>query len=165
MSAIRVFEQVGDQPGLASPLEVRSAARSLSSNTYVLRKSGSRPVSFNGRHVGQHSGYRVGTPLWHELNLYQTDDGRFVTDIRVYSKAAGSKDQFHVNVVESLEEALQLFEGYDARTDVTADFDLDGEMAPAELMVQAAALRYRIADAVSQYRAVLGSFLQSLNNG
>jgi len=166
MNAIKVYEAVVDHPEMASSFESRPPPRSGTHHpsTFSLRRSGSRPLVFAGRHLGQHSGYRVGTPLWHELNLYQTDDARYVVDIRVFSKAEGSQDQFHVSLVDSLDEALLAFEGYDPRGDVIADFDLDDRnIAPAELMVHAAALRYRIADAVSQYRAVLGSFLQSLN--
>lgn len=166
MNAIKVFEAIGDHAAMASPMETRPAARPASGSVFTLRKSGSRPVAFSGRHLGQHNGYRVGSALWHELNLYEVDDGRFVADIRVFCKATGSKDQFHVHVVETLEEALQIFESYDARQDVAADFDLDDpDQTPAELMVQAAALRYRIAEASAQYRAVVASFLQSLNNG
>lgn len=166
MNAIKVFEPVDDTPGLSMPVEAQPKSRNLTSQVFTLRKSGGRPIVFSGRHLGQHTGYRSGTPLWHELNLYQTEDGRFVTDIRVFAKAPGSQDQFHVHVVETLEEALQVFESHDARKDVVAEFDLDdADLAPAELMVHAAALRYRIADAQSQYSAVLGAFLALLNQG
>ncbi|MBK1660061.1 hypothetical protein CKO45_17665 [Paracraurococcus ruber] len=171
---------MGDHPSYATPISPRLSARGAGgghgssgfaddptgSQVFTLRQSGARPVTFTGRHLGQHNGYRLGTPFWHELNLYQTADGRFVADIRVFFKAQGSKDQFHVTIVDSLEEALQVFEGYDARQDVSAEFDLeDAALVPAELMVQAAALRYRIADAQSQYSAVLGTFLAQLNQG
>jgi sugar lactone lactonase YvrE len=43
-------------------------------------------------------------------------------------------------------------------------FDLDDAgLVPAELMVRAAALRYRIADAQAQYRTLVGAFLAELN--
>jgi hypothetical protein len=49
---------------------------------------------------------------------------------------------------------------------VPAHFDLDDDsLAPAELMVHAATLKYRIAETVSQYKAVLSGFLKDLNNG
>lgn len=163
------LEDRGGMPAAASALSVpampepRMMARGGGS-MITLRKSGARPVSFSGRQLGAHNGYRLGTALWHELNLYQTDDGRFVADIRVFTKAEGAKDQFHVFVADTLEDAIGYFESYDPRADVVADFDLDDpEMTPAELMVQAAALKYRVADAQSQYRALLGSFLSELN--
>ncbi len=165
MNVVNPFDQLADRPALGMTTEARPVARSNPS-VFTLRKSGSRPVSFSGRHAGFSSGYRAGTPLWHELNLYQTDDGHYVADIRVFSKAQGSRDQFHVMVADSVEEALQFFEAYDPRGDVQAEFDVsDPELAPAELMVHAATLKYRIAEASSQYKAVLASFLHQLSHG
>jgi hypothetical protein len=162
MNVINVYEPAGGTEAISAA--ARAPARSLSSNVFTLRKSGARPISFSGRHLGHHNGYRVGSPLWHELNLYQTDDGRYVADIRVFTKAQGSKDQFHVIVADSLEEALQFLESHDARADVPAELALDDDtLSPAELLVQAAALKARVADAVSQYRAVLSAFLSEMN--
>ncbi|MGK7867645.1 hypothetical protein [Falsiroseomonas sp. E2-1-a20] len=165
MNVVNALDHLGERPPLAMATEARTPVRGAAS-IFILRKSGGRPVSFSGRHVGFGNGYRAGTPLWHELNLYQAEDGKFVADIRVFSKAQGSNDQFHVCVADSVEEALQFFESYDARSDVQADFDpADPALAPAELMVHAAALKYRITEAESQYRAVLASFLHQLSAG
>jgi hypothetical protein len=164
MNVINVYEPVGERPPEMSP--ARGAARSLTASVFTLRKSGGRPISFGGRQLGHHNGYRLGTPLWHELNLYQTEDGRYVADIRVFTKAQGGKDQFHVSVVDSLEEAVQAFENYDPRADVPADLALDDDsLSPAELMVQAAQLKVRVAETVSMYRAVLSAFLSDMNKG
>jgi len=167
MNMINLLYEPGDRAGTPAGIDAqRTTMRVGSSAIFTLRKSGSRPISFSGRHLGHANGYRVGTPLWHELNLYQTDDGRYVADIRVFTKAQGSNDQFHVHVAENLEEAISFFEGYDPRIDVPADFDLDDNtLAPAELVVHAATLKYRIAETVSQYKAVLSAFLKDLNNG
>ncbi len=164
MNVMNVYEPVGERTGMPIASEPRLSARVPSGSTFTLRKSGARPISFSGRQLGFQSNYRVGTPLWHELNLYQTEDGRFVADIRVFQKGEGARDQFHVAVVESLDEALAFFEGYDPRMDVTAPFSLDDpELAPAELVVHAAKLKYEIGETVNQYKAVLSSFLHELN--
>jgi hypothetical protein len=181
MNAIQIYEPLGETPtmashatladhaatagpvAMASPVPAAPGMPMPAGTGFVLRRSGARPVRFTGRHLGEVSGYRLGTPLWHELNLYQADDGRYVADIRVFAKAQGSKDQFHVAMVDSLEEALQVFEAYDPRADVAAEVAIDDpDLSPAELMVQAAALKVRVADAVSQYRAVLGAFLHQV---
>jgi hypothetical protein len=161
MNVMNVYEPVG---GAAMP--VAAVERRMSSATFTLRKSGARPIAFNGKQLGFQSGYRVGTPLWHELNLYQTDDGRYVADIRVFQKGEAAMDQFHVAVVETLDEAIAFFEGYDPRGDIVAHFCVDDpELSPAELMVHAAKLKYEIRDTTNQYRAVLAAFLHELNNG
>lgn len=130
----------------------------------VLRQTGGRPVSFHGRQLGHRNSYRLGTDLWFELNLYQTDDARFVADIRTFHKSAGAQDSYHVSVCDSLDEAVGVFERFDARREVSADFDpADPAMPPAEILAQAAALRYRLADADKQYKAVLSDLLYELN--
>jgi hypothetical protein len=150
----------------------RTAEADLSTPTgcgdcaYTLRRSGSRPLSFRGRHVGFAAAHRAGAPIWHELNLYETEDGRFVTDIRALGSGARTMDQYYVAVVDRLDEAIDVFESYDVRFDVPIEFDpADPTLAPAELMVHASTLKCRLADAVSQYQAVLAAFLYQIGNG
>jgi hypothetical protein len=163
MNVINVYEPLGASSAELTPAP-RPVPRPHGANAFTLRKSGARPITFSGRLLGHHNGYRLGTPLWHELNLYQTEDGRFVADIRVFTKAQGGKDQFHVLVGESLEEALQFFEGYNPRADVPSDIPLeDDSLSPAELMVQAATLKVRVAETVSMYGAVLSTFLAEMH--
>lgn len=145
MNMINLYEP-SDRAGYPAGIEPQRATMRVGlSQIFTLRKSGSRPISFHRRHLGRANGYRVGTALWHKLTIY---DGRRTLRRRhmPLTKAQGSKDQSHVHVAESLEEAISFFEGYDPRVDVPADFDLDdATLAPAELVVHAAALKYRIA--------------------
>lgn len=151
---------------MTSPMMAPMQAGAADGSVFTLRRSGSRPLTFSGRQLGSVNGYRVGTALWHEINLYQAADGRFVGDIRTFHKAPGSKDQFQVQVSDSLDELLSFFEEYDPKADVSADFDLeDNSLAPAELMVHAANLKYRLHEAVSQYKSVLAHFLKDLHQG
>ena len=49
---------------------------------------------------------------------------------------------------------------------MAAGFEIDdAALSPIELLAHAAALRFRIIDTVTQYRAVLGMFLADLNPG
>ncbi len=165
MNVINVYEPVVSQLSELTTAS-RPAPRATIGATFTLRKSGARPISFSGRLLGHHDGHRAGAALWHELNLYKNEDGGFVADIRVLATPSGTRDQFHIAVVETLEEALQFFEGYDARFDVASDIPLDDDsLAPAELMVHAAALKVRVAEAVSMYRATLSTFLGELHKG
>jgi hypothetical protein len=162
MNVMNVYEPVERTEMMATAS--RPATRPIGSSAFLLRKSGARPITFSGRQLGHHNGYQVGKALWHELNLYQSEDGRYVADIRIFTKAPGAKDQFHVAILDNLEEALLFFEAYDPRADVPADLAVDDEtLSPAELLVQAATLKARVADATSQYRAVLSTFLTELN--
>lgn len=173
MSSIQMYESLAGSPatnghggGAPAPSESVMAPSYAAGALQVLRQTGGRPISFHGRQLGHRNSYRLGTDLWFELNLYQTDDSRFIADIRTFHKSAGAQDSYHVRVCDSLDEAVGVFEGFDARREVSADFDpADPALAPAEILAQAATLRYRLADAEKQYKAVLSDLLYELNGG
>ena len=102
MNAVSVFEPVAERP----------AAHSRGNSLFTLRRSGGRPARFSGRLIGQRSGLRPGAAVWHDLSLFQTDDGRFVAEIRAASRAHPAGEQFHVRITATLEEALTCFEQY-----------------------------------------------------
>ncbi len=165
MNAIKIFDPVSESVAMSIPVR-RASERSIpeaGSHRFTLRRSGARPLSFTGQQLGQRSGRRAGAARWHELNLFQMDDGRYVADIRALTQGGGAEDQFHVHVADTLDAAIAVFEHHDARQDVQAGFELDEPgRAPAELMALAAALRYRIAEAVSSYRGNVAVFLAEL---
>lgn len=180
MNVINVHEPIGvyEAYGVDEPVSLRDAApaftrgpmarteRPAAMGSITLRRSGARPLTFTGRLVSRHSGERAGAAQWHELSLYETEEGGFVADIRVMGETHGNAGQFHVASFNELEEALRFFEGHDARRDVVSDIPIeDAGLSPAELMVHAATLKVRVAEAVSGYRAVLSAFLTALHRG
>lgn len=159
MNAISLVEPLADRSSHAA-----AEPGTDGSDVFCLRRSGGRPVSFSGRLLARRSGLRPGAAVWHELSLFQTDDGRFVAEIRAATRAQDGGAQFRVHIADTLEDALACFEQYDPRGDVPAGFEIDdAALSPIELLAHAAALRFRIADSVTQYRAVLGMFLADLN--
>ncbi|WP_439551161.1 hypothetical protein [Falsiroseomonas sp.] len=177
MNVINVHEPIGvyEAYGVDEPVSLRDAAPAFARagvaradraapGSFTLRRSGARPLSFTGRLVSRHSGERAGASQWHELSLYETDEGGFVADIRVLGETHGNAGQFHVATFNELEEALRFFEAHDARRDVVSDIPIDdAALSPAELMVHAATLKVRLAEAVSGYRAVLSAFLTAMH--
>jgi len=174
MNAIRIYEALPEavpasRPAQPLPRFDAHAAfglppedRSGPSQRFVLKRAGARPLRFSGVELGREES-RGDAPRY-VLTLYRMDDGRHVAQIE--AQDAGGEAQHLVRVTGSLDEAMTVFEEHDPRGDVVADFALDeAGVAPAELMVRAAALRYRMADAVSRYRALLGSFLASVDIG
>lgn len=154
MNVISVFEPVAE----------RLAPHNPTGTVFTLRRSGSRPLSFSGRLLGQRSGLRPGAAVWHDFSLFQTNEGRFVAEIRVATRTHPQGEQFHVGMTDTLDETLIFFEQYDPRADVPAGFNIeDPALSPVELLAHAAALRFRIIDTVTQYRVVLGMFLTELN--
>lgn len=178
MNVINVHEPIGvyEAYGVEEPVSLRDPApsfaraglarseRQAASGSFTLRRSGARPLAFNGRLLSRHSGERAGAAQWHELSLYETEDGRFVADIRVLGETHGNAGQFHVETFNELEDALRFFENHDARRDVVSDIPIeDAGLSPAELMVHAATLKVRVAEAQSGYRAVLSAFLTAMH--
>ncbi len=180
MNVINVHEPIGvyEAYGVDEPVSLRDAAPGFArvdraaglaraerqGGSFTLRRNGARPLTFTGRLVSRHSGERAGAAQWHELSLYETDEGGFVADIRVMGETHGNVGQFHVASFNELEEALRFFENHDARRDVVSDIPIeDAGLSPAELMVHAATLKVRVAEAVSGYRAVLSAFLTALH--
>jgi hypothetical protein len=101
--------------------------------------------------------------LWHEINLWRTDEDRVVVDLRVFKKSPTEKDAFYIVEVDTLDEAAAWLEGFDPRQDVAVDLPLDEPcVAMADLGIRAAALRLRLDEATRQYRAVLGDLLYAL---
>jgi hypothetical protein len=128
---------------------------------FTLCISGRRPLSFMGRRLAHHAGH-AGSALRHELELYRADDGRYVGGIRVH--LSGAADRCYLRVADGLDEVLGFFESFDARADVPAGFEADDPaLAPADVLLRAAALACRLADAQTQYDAALGSFLRGLD--
>lgn len=173
MNVINVYEPIGayEPYGVYEPMSAREPGpaaprgpRAGGATAFTLRRSGARPLSFTGRRLAHHSGERSGAAQWHELSLYATEEGGYVAEIRVQGATQGEAGQFHVAAFEEMEAALRFFETHDARHDVASDIPIDdAALSPAELMVHAATLKVRVAEAVSGYRAVLSAFLTAMH--
>jgi hypothetical protein len=175
MNAIKVYEALPDTvpaslhaagqprfdagPGFGLPPQEHMAP----SQRFVLPRLGMRPLRFSGVALGRESSRGSAAPAY-ALALYRMDDGRHVAQIEVQED--GAETRALVQVAGSLDAAMTVFEEHDPHGDVAADFALDeAGVAPAEIMVRAAALRYRMADAASRYRALLGRFLAAVDAG
>lgn len=131
--------------------------------SFCLRRTGARPYQFAGREVAHVTGWNETSHLWHEINLFRDNQGRFVVDLRVFKKSTADQDMFHVVMVDSIDEAAAWLENYDPQQDVKVDIDFDGNTASmAEIALQAADLQLRILDAKRQYAAIVGDLFYAL---
>ncbi len=129
----------------------------------TLRRTGLRPVSFRGVELCHDMSYRVGTPLWYEINVFHVVSGGYVVDIRMFTKSEGEQDKFTVQVVGSLEEAADFLEGYEPARDVAVDVNFDDPSKTlAELAFEALALRARTENARAQYQGLLSEIFAQL---
>jgi hypothetical protein len=133
-------------------------------NTVMLRRTGERPLSFQGVEVCSAMSYMPGTPLWYEINVYRTAADSYVANVRMFTKSDNDKDRFSVYEASSFDEAMYWLESYNPAEDIRADLPLDNMDVPViELGLKAAAVRMRLAEARRQYRDLLGEILFALD--
>ena len=140
-----------DRPATHAATFPESRCHHGRSDLFSLRCSGGRPVRFAGRLLAR----AAAAPRRRGVaRIPPVPDRRrpIVGEIRAATRAQDAGGQFHVHIVDTLEEALAGFEQYDPRGDVPAGFEIDdAALSPVELLVHAAALRFRIMDTVTQY--------------
>jgi hypothetical protein len=133
-------------------------------NHVNLRRTGERPLSFQGVEICNAMSYTPGSPLWYEINVYRTVSESFVANVRMFSKSDNEKDRFSAYEASSFDEALFWLESYNPAEDIRADLPLDNtEISVVELGLKAAAIRIRLSEARRQYRDLLGEVFYAID--
>ena len=130
---------------------------------YCLRRTGARPVQFDGMLFAGMTGWNANSEMWHEINLYKRSDGIIIVDLRVFKKAPDRKDCFHVVQCDTLDEAATWLQAYDPGADIEIEIELDNPaMSLADLTVQAADLKIHLAEVDKQYRSLIGDLFYQI---
>ncbi len=108
---------------------------------YVLKRSGARPVCFDGALLTQATSWCEEDASWYEGAIYEADDGSFVASLTVFFKATEHPDRHHVWQCEGPEDAVAHFRNHDPDLDIPVFLDvtpekndLDSLEAHAELL-------------------------------
>ena len=96
------------------------------------------------------------------MNLYHTVDQTFVLAIRVFFQSSDEEDYVRAWEFQSLPEALEKLETYDASQDVHVKFDLSETCSVADLTAKALDLHARTAASRSHYAGIVGEFFYDL---
>jgi hypothetical protein len=152
------------QDSLAQPAEARSEAPPTGATAYRLRRMGARPLVFRGVELGMAMSFAPDLPYWYEVNLYHTVEDDFVLAIRLFHQSEGRRDTVVAWRFDSLADAFDALEGYDAAQDVPVALSAaDDGLAPADLAAHALDLRAQ-ADARRQHFAgLVGEFLHQID--
>jgi hypothetical protein len=141
-----------------------AAAALPQANLVTLRRTGERPLSFEGVEVCSAMSYSAGTPLWYEINVYRTVSESFIANVRMFTKSDNDKDRYSAYEASSFDEALFWLEGYNPAEDIRADLPLDSdEISVVELGLKAAAVRMRLSEARRQYKDLLGEIFYAVD--
>jgi hypothetical protein len=130
-----------------------------------LKRSGMRPVRCMGREVAAASSHSTGPSFWYQLNLIATDRGQMMIDLRCYHKDESTPDQFQVVETSGIDEAMAWLESFDPAGDIVPRIDLmASHLSPAELAIEAAALKLKIVEARRQFKEMVGEILHGIES-
>ena len=131
----------------------------------TLKRTGQRPLRFNGSVVATVCGVTPALPFWYELNVHRALDGRYLTDIRLFNKAPDEPDLFWVDEHDEAAEAIAHLERYDPAGDVTPPRHLtESSPSSAELALRIARLQLHIDQMTQHYRALVGELLHLVDH-
>ncbi|MGL4239964.1 MAG: hypothetical protein ACRCTI_02505 [Beijerinckiaceae bacterium] len=155
--------QAAVAPGLDALMLRARVNEAFGASAQELRRDGRPPLRFEGRKLAEATSFTPGTSLWYEVGAYVGRDG-YVAAVKVFKKSPHEKDMHVAETFGQLPDMMTWLETYDPAHDVTVTGDLtDRRLSPAEAMVRAAALRQRMAEARSEYRAAAGDVLTELS--
>lgn len=130
----------------------------------TLRRTGHRPLTFNGVPIATICGVTPALPFWYELNLFRTVVDSFVCDVRLFQKS-DAPERFTVAEHDDLLDACAWFEAYQPARDIRPNIALSTIGSSAELAIAIASLRLEIDLAAEHYRALVGQLLTAVEQG
>jgi hypothetical protein len=151
-----VFDIQDMQPEPAPAVQASAA-------TVMVRRTGLRPLAFQGSELCMAMSFTPEASYWYEINIYRTAGQKFVVAVRLFFQSEDERDRVRAWEFETFEQVLDCLESYDAGADVRVDvFADDAGWCAAELAAQAFSLRARVAAARSQYSGLVGEILHEL---
>ncbi len=164
MSQLSTLERLSEVLA-AFPENQAPAPATIQSSAFTLRRTGKRPIAFDGIELCMAMSYVPGTPFWYELNIYRTSVATFVVGIKFFTKDEGEKDIFRAFQAHTFDEVMSVLEGYDTSQDVRIDVQADDDtLSVAELTVKALGLRARLEEARRQFAGLVGQVLFELDS-
>lgn len=129
-----------------------------------LRRMGARPLVFQGMELGMAMSFSPDLPYWYEINLYRTADSRFVLAVRLFHQSEDARDTVEAWTFDSLADAMDALEGYDAGKDVPVTVSAtDPALSAADLAAHAMDLRARAEAARRHFGGLVGEFLHQMD--
>jgi hypothetical protein len=148
---------------VAMPAPGREAG-AMPGTRFRLRRLGARPLSFTGIELGMAMSFTPELPYWFEINLYRVTDGSFAVAIKQFFQSSEETDLARAWPARSLDEALDIIEGFDPAHDVPVRMSLlDGDLSAAEMEAAAMDLQAKVAHARTHYRSLVGQFFHALD--
>ena len=136
-----------------------------SSASYRLPRQGARPLAFSGTELAMAMSFTPGLPYWYEITIYRTNEQRFVLSIRLFFVSEHEKDTMDAWMFDTLHDAFDALEAYDAGRDVVADLSTArADMPAVELASKALDLRARVEAARHHFAGLVGELFAELES-
>lgn len=128
-----------------------------------LRRTGQRPLRFEGWCLIEAVGSAEPGSIHHDLRLFRTARGRIVAELVARRAGMQAQDVFRVESFAELDAAAAWLETYPAAEDVPVPGELASPEAPlATAVLQAVRLRQAACRVAEEYRGLLSDVFASL---
>ena len=139
------------------------AAPVMAGMSYRLSRPGMRPLSFHGTVLAMAMSFTPNLPYWYELNIYRTSEQKFVLSIKLFFGSTEETDRSKAWEFDTLNDAFDALEAYDAAEDVRVDYTHLSGMPAAELAMHAYDIAARISAQRSHFGSLVGEFFSELD--
>lgn len=170
MSSITILETTS-APAIAEVMDMGGADEAggnvtplpTNARSFTLKRTGGRPMVFEGQEVCASTSHSIGPSLWYEVNIYQKTDGAYIVEVKMFTKSESTKDQFSVYEAYTLDDVATVLEEHDPAGDVDGSLlKFDDPVAPGRFALKAASFRLQIEEASHQYKDLVGEILFQL---
>ncbi|MDG4648428.1 hypothetical protein P6F26_08220 [Roseibacterium sp. SDUM158017] len=143
----------------AGPSEMASVG---AATPFRIRRLGARPLVFKGTELAMAMSFTPQLPYWYEINVYRTDRQKFVLCIKQFFVAENETDTSDAWEFETLADAFDAIEAYDAGRDVRFEPNDIARAPAAELAARAMSLRSEVEAARAHFAGLAGELFQDL---
>jgi hypothetical protein len=131
---------------------------------WTLRRTGRKPVRFNGWQMIEATGSDGYSPIWYDLKLYGNSAGGVVVELVARRQSMGHPDLFRVKTCESLDDAAAWLETYTFAGDVPVPANMSAvDTALPWAVLQAVQLRQTLERIETDYHALLSEVFAALD--
>ncbi len=160
-SMMQHFNQgdAGRDAAVPRAIEEESALR-----TFTLKRTGKRPLRFQGWQIIQATGYSAAASVSYDINIYETLAGNFVAELLAHRDAVAERDVVRVEVFDSLDDTAKWLEAFSPAADLpVAPGIVNGKTPLAVAALQVVQLRQCLFGIEDEYRALVSEVLDGLD--
>jgi hypothetical protein len=133
-------------------------------SAHRIRRLGKRHLVFNGTELAMAMSFTPGLPYWYELNIFRTDQQKFVLAVKLFFASETEMDSCDAWEFDTLAEVFDAIEAYDAGHDVRFDTQGLGNAPAAQMASMSMSLKAEVAAARAHFAGLVGELFQQLED-